>query len=274
MTDQATKAAAFRALHERDGAFIIPNPWDAGTAKILQSLGFEALATTSFGVGNMLGKIDDGRNVTKDDILANVRDLCAASDLPVNADLENGFADAPEDAAAILAQAYAAGAVGGSIEDTTANADKPVYAFELAVDRIKASVEAARNLPGDFVLTARADGMLPGAYDLKEAIRRLQAFQDAGADVLYAPGVKDLDMIKTVLAEIDRPFNVVMGFADPDMTLEQLSEIGVKRVSLGGALSRVALNAFIKSALEMRDQGGFTFIRDMATAQELHGHFS
>ncbi|MCG8360650.1 MAG: isocitrate lyase/phosphoenolpyruvate mutase family protein [Kiloniellales bacterium] len=271
MTTQEEKARTFQALHERPEAFIIPNPWDAGTAKILAAIGFEALATTSFGVANMLGRRD--AVVTSEDVLENCRAIAAATNLPVSADLENCFADAPRAAAQMIGRAAEAGVVGGSIEDFTGDRDKPIYDFNLAVERVQAAVEAARALPFPFVLTARAENLLHGRDDLDDTIRRLQAFEAAGADVLYAPGTKDLDTIRRVVSAVGKPVNVVMGFADPSITLEQLSAAGVRRVSVGGALSRVALAAFVNAAREMREQGGFTFIRDMLPAGELRDFF-
>ena len=271
MTTQEEKARTFQALHERPEAFIIPNPWDAGTAKILAAIGFEALATTSFGVANMLGRRD--AVVTSEDVLENCRAIAAATNLPVSADLENCFADAPRAAAQMIGRAAEAGVVGGSIEDFTGDRAKPIYDFNLAVERVQAAVEAARALPFPFVLTARAENLLHGRDDLDDTIRRLQAFEAAGADVLYAPGTKDIDTIRRVVSAVGKPVNVVMGFADPSITLEQLSEAGVRRVSVGGALSRVALAAFVNAAREMREQGGFTFIRDMLPAGELRDFF-
>lgn len=253
MSSQHDKAVAFRALHEREGAFVIPNPWDAGSAKLLAGLGFEALATTSLGVANMLGN----KGVSMAEVLENCRVIAEATPLPVNADLENGGADAPEEAARIIAQAAEAGIVGGSIEDYSGDRDKPIYDFELAVERVAAAVEAARALPFPFTLTARAENYLHGRKDLDDTIRRLQAFEAAGADVLYAPGLYDLETIRTVCAAVNKPFNLVMGFADQSLTLDQLAEAGVKRISVGGALSRIALNAVLGVAQDMKD-GRFT----------------
>jgi 2-methylisocitrate lyase-like PEP mutase family enzyme len=269
MRTQMEKAQAFRALHERPGAFIIPNPWDAGTAKLLAAMGFEALATTSLGLANMLGSIGASRAA----IIENCRDIVSATDLPVNADLENGGAHEPKEAAEAVRLAAGVGAVGGSIEDSTGEKQKPIYDFALAVDRIHAAVEVARSLPIPFMLTARAENFLYGRTDLDDTIRRLQAFEAAGADVLYAPGIRDLATIKTVVSAVKKPFNLVMGFADPTLTVAQLSAAGVKRISVGGALSRAALAAFLRCAHEMRDQGAFTFVRDMAPIKDLRAAF-
>jgi 2-methylisocitrate lyase-like PEP mutase family enzyme len=268
MRSQAEKAAAFRALHERPGAFVIPNPWDAGTARILAALGFEALATTSLGVANALG-----RPVGREDVLENCRVLAAATALPVNADLENGFADEPRAAAASIRLAAEAGVVGASIEDYTGNRTAPIYDFHLAVERVHAAVEVAHALPVPVLLTARAENFLRGRRDLDDTIRRLQAFEAVGADVLYAPGPWDLATIRTMTASVTRPVNVVTGFLDPSITVGQLAEAGVKRISVGGALSRVALAAFVRAAREMQDAGGFTWQRDMLGTAELRALF-
>src|SRR5215469_17334891 len=204
MRTQLEKAQAFRALHERPGAFIIPNPWDAGTAKLLAAIGFEALATTSLGLANMLGTVDASRAA----IIENCRDIAAATDLPVNADLENGGAHDPKQAAEAIRLAAEAGAVGGSIEDSTGDRQNPIYDFALAVERIHAAVEVARSLPFPFTLTARAENFLYGRTDLDETIGRLQAFEAAGADVLYAPGIHDLATIKTVASAVKKPINL------------------------------------------------------------------
>jgi len=269
MRSQMEKAQAFRALHERPGAFIIPNPWDAGTAKLLAAMGYEALATTSLGVANMLGSV----GVSLDAIIENCRVIASATDLPVNADLENGGSDDPRKAAEAIRLAAEAGVVGGSIEDSTGDNRAPIYEFSLAVERVQAAVEVARSLPFPFTMTARAENFLYGRTDLDETIRRLQAFEAAGADVLYAPGVRDLATIKTVVSALKKPFNLVMGFADPTLTFSQLSNAGVKRLSVGGALSRYALAAFLRCAREMKEQGTFTYVRDIPPIKELREAF-
>jgi 2-methylisocitrate lyase-like PEP mutase family enzyme len=269
MRTQAEKAAVFRALHERPGAFIIPNPWDAGTARLLASLGFEALATTSLGLANTLGRPDGAGAVSRSEVLENCRIIAAATDLPVNADLENGYADEPRAAAEMIRLAAEAGVVGGSIEDATGDPSRPIYDFNLAVERVQAAVETARALPVRFMLTARAENLLHGRLDLDDTIRRLQAFEKAGADVLYAPGVRDLATIRTVASSVGKPLNVVMSAADPALTAAQLGEAGVKRISVGGALSRLALAAFLKGAREMKESGGFTWVRDTVPSREL-----
>lgn len=270
MRSQLEKAELFRALHARPGAFIIPNPWDAGTAKLLAAMGFEALATTSLGLALTLG----GTSVSRDAIIENCRLISAATDLPVSADLENCGADDPKLAAEAIGLAAEAGAVGGSIEDSTGDPRQPIYDFALAVERVQAAVEAARALPFPFTLTARAENLLHGRNDLDDTIRRLQAFEAVGADVLYAPGVRDLATIRTVVSALNKPFNLVMGFADPTLTVDQLSDAGVKRISVGGAMSRFALAAFLQCAREMKDQGSFTYVREMAPIKELREAFA
>ena len=273
MKTAAEKAALFRALHERPGAFIIPNPWDAGTARLLASLGFEALATTSLGLANSLGRVDGTGSVSRAEVIPNCRVIAAATDLPVNADLENGYAHEPRAAAEIIRLAAEAGVSGGSIEDATGEAAAPIYDFQHAVERVHAAVEVARSLPVPFLLTARAENLLHGRLDLDDTIRRLQAFERAGADVLYAPGVRDLATIRTVASAVGKPLNVVMSAADPALTLAQLAEAGVKRVSVGGALSRLALAGFLAGAREMAERGGFTWVRDTVPTRELKAVF-
>jgi 2-methylisocitrate lyase-like PEP mutase family enzyme len=270
---QAEKSAAFRALHERPGAFVIPNPWDAGTARLLASLGFEALATTSLGLANSLGRPDGAGLVSREEVLENCRVIAGATDLPVNADLENGYADEPRAAAEMIRLAAEAGVVGGSIEDATGDPDKPIYDFGLAVERVRAAVEVARSLPVPFTLTARAENFLHGRRDLDDTIRRLRAFEAAGADVLYAPGLRDIDSIRAVTGAVGRPVNVVMSSADPSLTVAQLAEAGVKRISVGGALSRLALAAFLDGAREMRERGAFTYMRRTVPSAELRTMF-
>jgi 2-methylisocitrate lyase-like PEP mutase family enzyme len=269
MLSQLQKAEAFRALHARAGAFIIPNPWDAGTARLLAAMGFEALATTSLGVANTLGSA----KVSLDDILRNCRAIAEATELPVNADLENCGADEPKAASQAIRLAAEAGAVGGSIEDMTGDMRNPIYDFTLAVERVQAAVEVARSLPFPFMLTARAENFLYGRKDVDDTIKRLQAFEAAGADVLYAPGLYDLATIKTVTSALKKPFNLVMGFADPTLTVPQISAAGVKRISVGGAMARVALAAFLKCAHEMKDQDAFTWVREMAPMKDVREAF-
>jgi len=273
MTTQAQKAAAFRALHERDGAFIIPNPWDAGTARLLTALGFEALATTSLGLANTLGRADGTGAVSRAEVLANCAEIAGATHLPLSADLENCYAHEPRAAAEMIRLAAQAGVVGGSIEDATGDAQQPIYEFELAIERVHAAAEMAHSLPFPFTLTARAENFLHGRRDLDDTIRRLQAFEKAGADVLYAPGLRDLATMRTVASSVKKPLNVVMSAADPALTAAQLAQAGVKRISIGGALSRLALASVLRAAHEMKEQGGFTWITDTVSAKELNRLF-
>ncbi|WP_137804703.1 oxaloacetate decarboxylase [Pseudomonas sp. G(2018)] len=266
MDAQTLRAHAFKALHERDGVFVIPNPWDAGSAKMLASLGFEALATTSAGYAFSQGRPDGG--LTLDDTLANVRAIVAASDLPVAVDLENGFADDPAECAKSILLAAEAGAVGGSIEDFTGREDTPIYCFEHAVARIEAAVAATRSLPFPFTLTARAENFLHGNPDLDDTIRRLQAFAEAGADVLYAPGLRSAEEVLTVVRAVaPKPVNVLMS-GGLKLTVQELGEMGVKRISVGSALVLAALGEFYRAAEEVQKSGTFGFTsRSMPYAQ-------
>ena len=257
MLTQAEKGLAFHALHGRTEAFIIPNPWDPGTARLLEGLRFEALATTSAGHAFSRGLRD--RMVGRDAMLAHAADIATTVNLPISVDLENGFGDDPQTVAETIRLAAAAGAVGGSIEDSTGRADQPLYAREHAIDRVRAAVEAARALPFKFTLTARAENFLVGQSDINDTIKRLQAYQEAGADVLYAPGLPSAVAISSLVHSVDRPVNVVMGLQGPVLTLPALSALGVKRISVGSALSRCALGAFLRAAQEMRDQGTFSW---------------
>ncbi|MBN9462952.1 MAG: isocitrate lyase/phosphoenolpyruvate mutase family protein [Burkholderiales bacterium] len=257
MRTQAEKGHAFRALHQREGAFVIPNPWDAGTARLLEGLGFEALASTSAGFAFSIGQRDN--RVGRERMIAHLRELAAATDLPVSADLENGFDESPEEAARTIRLAAAAGVVGGSIEDVDNLRASLVYPLELAVERVRAAAEAARALDFPFTLTARAENYIAGRPDLEDTIRRLQAYQEAGADVLYAPGLARREDIAAVVSSVDRPVNVLMGAPGLDLDLGELAEIGVKRVSVGSTLARAALGAFLRAAHEMREHGTFTF---------------
>jgi len=271
MRSQGEKALAFRALHERPGAFIIPNPWDAGGAKLLAAVGFEALATTSLGLANALGRADSA--VTRDEVIDNCRAIAAATDLPVNADLENGFAREPAAAAEAIRLACEAGAVGGSIEDFSGDPSDPIYDFDLAVARVRAAAEVAHAMPVPFLLTARAENLIRGRVDMADTIRRLQAFQAAGADALYAPGLRNLDEVRRIVAAVSRPVNVVTGWLDPDITLPQLAQAGAKRVSVGGALSRLILTTFVTAARAMHE-GSFAWMRDMMAMPEAKAMFA
>jgi len=271
MPTQAEKGLAFRALHARDGAFIIPNPWDAGTARLLAHLGFEALATTSAGFAFSAGQPDN--TIDRDKMLAHLSMIASATGLPVSADLENGFGDSPEIVAETIRLAAAAGVVGGSIEDMSRQPDRPIYERAHAVERVRAAAEAARAPPFPFTLTARAENYLAGRPDLNDTIERLQAYQMAGADVLYAPGLTTKEDIAAVLSSVDRPVNVVMGLQGVQLSLAELSAIGVKRVSVGSALSRAALGAFLRAAREMREHGTFDFADEAVNYREINGMF-
>jgi 2-methylisocitrate lyase-like PEP mutase family enzyme len=272
MKTQAERGTLFRTLHQRDRAFIIPNPWDIGTARLLARLGFEALATTSAGFAFSIGRRDN--TVGRDKMIEHVREISAATDLPVSADLENGFGDDPETAAETIRLGAEAGLVGGSIEDSSGRRDNPIYELELAAERIRAAAELARSLPFTFSLTARAENYLFGRRDLNDTIRRLQAYQEAGADVLYAPGLASKEDIAAVVSSLDRPVNVLMGLAGVQLNLDELSALGVKRISVGSVLSRVALSAFIRAAEEMRDQGTFTFGDHIISFRDISAMFT
>jgi 2-methylisocitrate lyase-like PEP mutase family enzyme len=267
MRSQAEKGKVFRELHQRDRAFIIPNPWDIGSARLLASTGFEALATTSVGYAFSMGRQD--HEIERDEMIAHATALSAATDLPLSADLENGYGDDPVTVAETIWMAAGAGLSGCSIEDSTNHAADPIYGFEFAVERIQAAVGAARALSFPFMLTARSENYLHGRKDLKDTIRRLQAFQEAGADVLYAPGMTNMDEIATLVKSVDRPVNVLAGMQGVHFDLAELSRIGVRRVSVGGALTRVALGAFLRAAREMKEHGTFTFVDEPISSGEI-----
>lgn len=271
MLTQTEKGLAFRALHERDSAFIIPNPWDAGTARLLAQLGFEALATTSAGYAFSAGQRDN--TIERDEMIEHVSVIAAATDLPVSADLENGFGDTPEKVAETIRIGAAAGLAGGSIEDMSRQPGHAIYEHEYAVERVRAAAEVTRALPFPFTLTARAENYLVGKPDLRDTIKRLQAYQMAGADVLYAPGLASKDDIAAVVASVDRPVNVVMGLQGVQLSLAELSAMGVRRVSVGSSLSRAALGAFLRAAREMRERGTFTFAEEAVSFRDLSAMF-
>jgi 2-methylisocitrate lyase-like PEP mutase family enzyme len=268
MLTQSEKGRVFRALHERKQAFLLPNPWDIGSARMLAHLGFEALASSSAGFAYSMGKRDYG--VTREAVLAHVGAVAAAVDLPVSGDLQNGFGDAPETAAETIRLAAAAGLAGGSIEDAAEDATErdgyPIYPIELAAERVRAAAEAAHGLAFPFMLTARAENYLHGREDLGDTIRRLQAFQEAGADVLYAPGLTKLEDIATVVRAVDRPVNVL---ALPQLDRAGLESVGVRRISVGSALARTAYGALLRAAEEMRTRGTFTFAGEAASSRDL-----
>jgi 2-methylisocitrate lyase-like PEP mutase family enzyme len=271
MLTQAARGAAFAALHARESAFIIPNPWDQGTARLLETMGFEALATTSAGYAFSVGRPDN--TISRDDTIAHAAAVASATDLPVSADLENGFADDPGGVAETIRMAAATGLVGGSIEDASARTQGQPYEIALAADRIRAAAEVVRGLPFRFMLTARAENFLVGRPDLSDTIRRLQAYQEAGADVLYAPGLQSADDIATLVRAVDRPVNVVMGLAGVQLSLAALTALGVKRISVGSALARAALGAVLRAGREMRALGTFEFAKDAVSYAEINGIF-
>jgi 2-methylisocitrate lyase-like PEP mutase family enzyme len=267
MTTQAEKGSAFRALHDRHGAFIIPNPWDVGTARLLARLGFEALATTSAGYAFSVGQRDT--TIGGEEMLAHAATIAAATDLPVSADLENGYGDEPEEVAETVRLAVGAGLAGCSIEDATGQSDKPIYEMTYAAERIKAAGEVVKGLPFTFTLTGRAENYLFGRADLKDTIKRLQAYQEAGANVLYAPCLAKKEDIAAVVSSVDRPVNVLMGMQGVRLSLTDLSAIGVKRISVGSALCRAALGAFLRGAQEMREKGTFSFADEAVSFHDI-----
>ena len=271
MPSQTEKGKRFRALHQRDHAFIIPNPWDVGSAHLLAGLGFEALASTSAGFAFSVGQRDN--TVGRERMLVHAAELVAATDLPVSADLENGFADAPAEVARTVTLAAAAGLVGCSIEDSTGRADAPLYPLGAAVERIRAAAEAARALPFEFTLTARAENFLVGRPDLKDTIARLQAYQEAGADVLYAPGLASEADIAAVLGAVDRPVNVLAGSPALRLDLAALSRLGVKRVSVGSGLARAAYGAMLLASREMHESGSFAALQQAIPFKDLSALF-
>ena len=268
---QAARAAAFSQLHAGPGIFVIPNPWDAGSAKILANKGFRALATTSAGMSFSIGKPDGQGAVTRDEALENVRSIATATSLPLSADLENGYGDDPEYCAQTILMAAGAGAVGGSIEDATGREEEPIYSFELSVQRVRAAVLAARSLPFPFTLTARAENFLHGRPDLPDTIRRLTAFVEAGADVLFAPGLKTREEITAVVKAVaPKPVNVLsLG----NLTLKELEEMGVKRISLGSSLARAAYGGLIQATDEISGKGGFSYIQAATPYAQLNELF-
>lgn len=265
------KGALFRRLHEQSGAFIIPNPWDVGTARILASMGFPALATTSAGMAFSLG-VPEG-TVSKERVLEHCRTIVEATPLPVSADLEKGFGDAPGDVAETILAAADLGLAGCSIEDHTGSTEDPIYDLTLAVERIRAASQARRAIRHDFVLTARCENFLWGRPSLADTIERLQRFEEAGADVLYAPGLPDLDTVRTVCRAMTAPINVVMGMHGPTFSVSQLADVGVKRISVGSALARRAFGAFVLAAREMQTEGTFRFSEDAIGFADLGRYF-
>ena len=267
---QAEKGEKFQELHKRPGAFVIPNPWDLGSLRVLEASGFEAIATTSAGFAFTLGRQDGADLISREETLDHAKSLVGATNLPISADLENGFGDAPDEVAATIAMSGNAGLVGGSIEDATGRTDDPIFEFNLAVDRISAAVEAARALPFPYTLTARCENYLHGRPDFDDTLKRLKAYEEAGADVLYAPGLRDLESIAAVCGALEKPVNVVIGIGPTaDLSIEELAGAGVKRISLGSALARAAVGGFLRAVQEIRDHGRFTFAKEAASFKEI-----
>ena len=266
-TSQSEKAAAFEALHNAPGVFVIPNPWDPGSARLLAGLGFKALTTTSAGYARSIGFSD--YNAGRENVMAHIRAMAPVIDIPLAADLEDGFGPKPEDCAETIRQGAAAGLVGGSIEDFNSNRANPIYSISEAADRIRAAAEAARRLPFKFMLCARAENYLNGRPDLADTIARLQAYQEAGADVLFAPGLNTSEEVRDVCRSIDRPFNIVRGPRKEQLTVQQVGALGVKRISTGGMMHAVAMSAMIGAAKEMLGSGTFEFTMAMPHASEI-----
>jgi 2-methylisocitrate lyase-like PEP mutase family enzyme len=272
MLTQAEKGVTFESFHKQDGTFLIPNPWDTGSARLLAHMGFQALATSSAGYAFSVGKADNA--VGREGTLLHAAAVAEAIDLPISIDLENGFGDDPQTVAETIRLAAATGAVGGSIEDATGRDGDPIYERALAIERIRAAAEVVRDLPFRFMLTARAENYLVGRPDLKDTIERLQAYQEAGADVLYAPGLTSKDDIATLVGSVDRPVNVLMGLQGVGLTMIDLSAIGVKRVSVGSGLARAALGAFLRAAREMRRRGTFTWAEEAESYRSINSVFA
>ena len=272
MATQHEKGEKFRALHAEamrlPRAFVLPNPWDGGSARILEGLGFLALATSSGACAGTFGR-RDGR-VTRDEALEHARVICAATDLPVSADLEKGFGDAPADAAETIRRAAEVGLVGGSIEDATGSKDKPLFDFNHAVERVAAAAEAARKLPFRFTLTARTENFLRGNPDLDDTIKRLKAFEKAGADVLFAPGLPDLAAVKRVCSTLKKPFNFMVGIKGKSFSVAELEAAGVRRISLATSLYRAAMSSMITAASEVKEKGSFGYLDRSVTTPDFY----
>ena len=275
MRSQEEKAVLFQSLHHRQEVFVVGNPWDAGSARILTSLGYKALSTTSAGLAFSLGRKDGAAAVSRAEALANAKAIVEATDLPVAADLENGYGHRPEDAAETIRLAAETGLVGGSIEDASGDETNPIYSFEHAVERVAAAAEAAHALPFPFMFVARAENFLHNRPDLDDTIRRLQAFEKAGAEVLYAPGLTRAEDIRAVCSAVTKPVNVLMGLKGaPRFTVQDLGELGVRRISVGSGFSRAALTAFLHAAREIVEDRTFTFADEALYISELTGMFA
>jgi 2-methylisocitrate lyase-like PEP mutase family enzyme len=270
----AERAILFRSLHEQPGIFVAGNPWDAGSARVLESIGFTSLATTSAGLAFSMGRPDGHASIARDESIKNAKDIMQATNLPVSADLENGYGDEPAQCAATIRLAAEAGLAGASIEDATGNPQDPIYPFQLAVQRIEAAVAEKKKIDYPFTLTARAENLIYGKPDLNDTINRLVAFADAGADVLFAPGLKTLEEIETVIKAVaPKPVNVVMGLSGGNFSLAMLEDIGVKRVSLGSAFIRAAYGAFFRAAEEVLNKGSFVFATDAKPYSDINSLF-
>lgn len=266
--NQKERAVRFRALHERPEVFVIPNPWDAASARLLAGMGFQALATSSAASAAMLGRRDGG--LSRDQALAHARTIVTATDLPVSADLEKGFGEAGEVVAETVKRAAETGLVGCTIEDSTGRQDRPLYDFSLAVERIAAAAEAAHSLPFPFMLTARAHNFVYPNASLDETIQRLQAFEKAGADVLFAPGLPDLAAVRSVCAAVRKPFNFMVGIKGKSFSVAELAEAGVRRISLATSLYRAAMSGLLSAVVEVKDTGQFGFVDHLMTTAELN----
>jgi 2-methylisocitrate lyase-like PEP mutase family enzyme len=270
MTDFAARARLFHALHQRPQLLVLPNPWDAGSARMLEHLGFDALASTSAGLAFSLGRVDGDGAVTADETFDHVRSLLAASRLPISADLENGFGASPETVAATIRRAAEVGLAGASIEDASYDPAAPLYDRTLATERIAAAVEVVKSLDRPFVLTARAENFIRGRPDLDDALERLHAYDLAGADVLYAPGLPDAAAIRRACAATTKPFNYVAGIGATRFSLAELAELGVRRVTIGTSFVRCAIAAFLRAAREVRDHGTFGYLDGLPTVADIN----
>jgi 2-methylisocitrate lyase-like PEP mutase family enzyme len=272
MKTQQQKSAAFVALHQNPGCFLIPNPWDKGSAILLESMGFKALASTGAGYAFTLGKPDLA--VGAKDMLGYFKDICDVTDVPVSADMQNGFGDTPESAAQTIIEAARVGLVGGSIEDASGNSLSAIYDIGLATERIAAAAQAAKSLSFKFMLTARCENYLYGNPNIGDTIKRLQAYQEAGADVLYAPGIQTVDDIKAVLSSIDRPMNLLMSFPSSQLTVADVAALGVKRISIGGSMARAAMGALKRAGAEMLEHGTFNYAKEAMSGKDLNALFA
>jgi 2-methylisocitrate lyase-like PEP mutase family enzyme len=271
MKSQVEKSQDFVELHKADNCFVIPNPWDRGSAKLLSHLGFRALASTGAGFAFSQGRSD--LSINAKEMLGHLAELASSTELPVSADLQNGFGDSPAEVALTITEASKTGIVGGSIEDASGDSDKPIYDLKYAAERISSAADAAKSLSFKFMLTARAENYLYGRPNVKDTIRRLQAYQDAGADVLFAPGIQSEEDIRSIVSSIDRPLNVIMGFQGVQLTVSELQELGVTRISLGGSLARAAYGELVRAATEVLSQGSFNYAENAISGKEMNGIF-